>query len=159
VRYEVPLATLSLGWVAVGYLAAEEYFRVRWGRNGCLITGLVVIVFSVGTVPKTLEAIGRDKFYLREGGAYLKQKPGNPVILTTDGRLGFYAAGQNQIRVKEKGNLPVLPEIREANYVALDGGTLVKLESVLNDNGFVLDREFLSKGHKDKLLIFRRSNS
>jgi len=156
-RYEVVLAPVSVGWVGLGYLTVADYFRVRWGRRGPLMTGLLLVLFAVATLPKTLQAIGWDKFYLREAGVYLKQKPGNPTILTTSGRVAFYAAGQNRILVGQEEGFPISPGAQEADYLALGDGAFKKFEGSLKDHGWSLDREFSSSGNnKDKLFVFRR---
>lgn len=154
-RYAVPLAPLSLGWVGMGFAYMEDYLRVRWGRRGLLLTGIAIVVFLVGTLPKTLQAIGRDKFYLRQGGLYLKEKPGAPTIITTNGRVAFYAEGQNRVLVKALKDFPALLAAPEGDYLALNGETFEKFEESFKDYSWLLDREF-SGGGKERLFIFRR---
>ncbi len=155
-RYEVALAALSLGWVAAGYLTIEGYFQSSWGKRSGLITAFILGLFAIGTLPKTLQPIGWDKLYLREAGLYLKQKPGNPTILTPNGRVAFYAAGQNQIRVVQQEDFPASLAAQEGDYLALSDGALTKLASRLNDYGWFLDREFSSNDETDKFFVFRR---
>ncbi|MFQ5902786.1 MAG: ArnT family glycosyltransferase [Candidatus Binatia bacterium] len=154
-RYAVPLVPLSLGWVGAGYLALKEYFHTRWGRRGYLLTGLLLVFFCIGTLPKTLKAIGREKLYLREAGLYLKGKRGNPTILTTNGRVAFYAEGQNRILVKELRDFPAFLGAPEGDYLALDMETFGRFEESFKDYGWLLDREF-SRGDKERLFVFRR---
>lgn len=154
-RYGIPLAAVSLGWVGAGYLAVEEYFCGRWRRRGYLLTGLVLILFAVGTLPKTLQAIGWDKFYLREAGVYLKEKDGNPTILTTNGRVAFYAAGKNRVRIVDPKDLGVSLARQEGDFLAMDEKTQKKLDESLEQSGWLLEREF-SSGGKEGLFVFRR---
>jgi 4-amino-4-deoxy-L-arabinose transferase-like glycosyltransferase len=159
-RYAVPLAPLSLGWVGMGFAYMEDYLRVRWGRRGLLLTGIAIVVFLVGTLPKTLQAIGQEKLYLREAGIYLKGKPGNPIIVTTNARVAFYAWGQHRVFVKEMNDLPDHLAIQDGDYLALDREAYMRLQPLLKQQGWLLDREF-SSGEKKKedLYVLSRAGS
>ena len=157
-RYGVPLASISLGWVAAGFLAVKEYSSNRWGRRGILCTGIILAAFVGGTLPKTLQAIGKDKFYLREAGVYLKERPGRPTIVTTNGRVGFYAAGQNRILIKKSAELPDLLSPASGDYLALDKPAYLEAEASLAQHGWSLDREFTG-GEKEGLFILCRAKS
>jgi hypothetical protein len=157
-RYGIPLVPISLGWVAAGFLAVKEYSSNRWGRRGILFTGIVLSAFVAGTLPKTLQAIGKDKFYLREAGVYLKEKPGRPTIVTTNGRVAFYAAGQNRILIKKSAELPDLLDPASGDYLALDKAAYLEAEALLAQHGWSLDREF-ADGEREGLLVLRRSTS
>lgn len=154
-RYAVPLVPVSLGWVGVGYLAFYEYISRRWGERGYLIAGAVVGIFLAATLPKTLKAIGREKLYLRQAGLYLKGLRGNPVILTSNGRVAFYAEGQNRVLIKDFGDPASLPSERDGDYLAVDGWVLERAEGGLKEQGWLLNREF-SGGRKKRLFVFRR---
>ncbi len=155
-RFAVPLVPLSLGWIGVGYLAFHEFAWKMWGNKGAVITG-VVVSFCLGvTLPWTLKAIGRDKFYLREAGVYLKGIPGSPRILTTNGRVAFYAKGQNHVFVdglnEGEGNLSAT---QERDLLALDEKIFHRVKRSLITQGWYLDREY-SGGGKDTLYILRQ---
>jgi len=155
-RYGIPLVPISLGWVGAGFLAVKEYTCNRWGRKGMLITGLVLLLFTVGTLPKTLQAIGEDKFYLRLAGAYLKEKPDRPTIVTTNGRVAFYAAGANRILVKKSNELAGFLETADCDYIALDKKAYLESESALKQHGWSLEKEF-SAGDREALFVLRRA--
>lgn len=152
-RYAVALVPLSLAWVSVGFLAIEGYSHTRWGRRGTLLTGLVLVFFFLGTLPKTLQAIGREKFYLREAGAYLKGKPGKPTIVTTSARVAFYAEGRNRILVREFKEIPGLLATQGGDFFALDEEVFKRVQDLLRQGGWIIDREF-SGGRGEGLLIF-----
>jgi len=153
-RYAVPLVPLSLGWVAAGYLAMERYCRTRWPRRGGVLMGFVLALFLVGTLPKTLQAIGREKLYLREAGSYFKAKPGNPTIVTTNARVAFYAAGQRTL-VTEPERITQLLATQEADYLALEKKDFDALQGFLGHHGWKLDREF-SDNKRERLFVLSR---
>jgi len=155
-RYAVPLVPFSLGWVGAGYLAFNEYIHRRWGKRSYLIAGAVVGIFLAGTLPKTLKAIGREKLYLRQAGVYLKAKPGNPTILTSNGRVGFYAEGQNRIFTKDFGDPASLESGQDGDYLALDGEVFHSVKGSLMAKGWLLDRKF-SRGMRQALFVLRRA--
>lgn len=155
-RYGIPLAALSLGWVGAGYLAADRYFRERWEQTGRFITWLLVLLFAVGTLPKTLQAIGRDKFYLREAGYYLRAQPGSPTILTTNQRVAFYAAGHNRVLLKSPEDISRLLGSGEGDYLALDQDSLGLMKTSLERQGWSVDRKY-SEGKRESLFILRRA--
>jgi len=154
-RYAVPLVPLALGWVGVGYLAFYDYACKKWQRKGPVIIGVVVILFLIVTLPWTLKAIGHDKFHLRQAGAYLKEIPGNPRILTTNGRVAFYARGQNHVRINGLDDGADLTLTQDRDYLALDGVVFDKTKHALMTQGWILAQEF-STGGKDKLIILRQ---
>jgi 4-amino-4-deoxy-L-arabinose transferase-like glycosyltransferase len=154
-RYAVALVPLSLGWVSAGYLAFNEYVQRRWGKRGYFIAGAVVAIFLSGTLPKTLKAIGQEKLYLRQAGLYLKGKPGNPTILTSNGRVGFYAEGQNRLVLKDFSDTTGLESVLDGDYLALDEWVVARTDGGLGGHGWLLDREF-SEGSREKLFVFRR---
>lgn len=155
-RYGIPLVPMSLGWVGAGFLAMKKYADDRWGRKGMLVTGLVLILFAVGTLPKTLQAIGADKFYLRQAGTYLREKPDGPTIVTTNGRVAFYADGKNRILLKKSSELAGLLDTLGGDYLALDKKAYLESESSLRQHGWLLDKEF-SGGDRESLFILRRA--
>jgi len=146
---------LALGWVGVGYLAFHDYACQKWQRKGPVITGAVVILFLIVTLPWTLKAIGHDNFHLRQAGTYLKELPGNPRILTTNGRVAFYARGQNHVRINGLDEGADLTSTQDRDYLALDGVVFDKTKHALMTQGWHLDREF-SRGGKDRLFVLRR---
>jgi len=154
-RYAVTLVPFSLGWVGLGLLSVEEYFRNRWQARGALLTGLVLVLFMIGTLPKTLQSIGREKLYLREAGVYLREQPGRLTLFTTHARVAFYAEGQNRVLVKAVKDFPALLATPETDYLALDEETFGRFEGSFKDYGWLLDREFRGEG-KERLFIFRR---
>lgn len=157
-RYGIPLAAISLGWVAVGFLFIADYCSKKWPGKGGILTMLVIVLFLAGTLPKALHAIGEDKFYLREAGVYLKEKDGNPTILTTNGRVAFYATGKNRVRIvdpKDLKDLDVSLARQEGDFLALDEETQKKFDESLKQSGWLLEREFPSGG-KERLFVFRR---
>lgn len=156
-RYGVPLIPVSLGWVGTGYLALADFFgRTMGRRKGGLLTAVVLILFVIGTLPKTLQGIGQDKAYLREAGAYLRAKPGQATILTTNGRVAFYAAGQNRIVLKQFDDLFSPLPTQSAAYLALDKPAYLEAAASLAQNGWLLDREFAG-GEREGLFVLRRA--
>ena len=154
-RFAVPLVPLSLGWVSVGYLTVSEYFHSKWGRKGRLCSWLLLVFFFAVTLPKTLKAIGREKLYLREAGNYLKGKPEQPVILTTNGRVAFYAEGKNRVLIKNSNDFPGILASQESDYLALDEKTFANLEHSLDSDKWLLDEEF-SNWRGEKLFVLRQ---
>ena len=154
-RYGIPLAALSLGWVALGFVAMRDYFDNRWGKRSVVLTGIVLFFFTAGTLPKTLQAIGKDKFYLREAGTYLKERPGSPTIVTTNGRVAFYAGGENRIVLKDPRDLSTLLVSADGSYLALDRESYKQAESSFREQGWVFDREFSSG--REGLSVLRRA--
>jgi hypothetical protein len=154
-RYAVPLVPVSLGWVGAGYLAFNEYFRRRWGRKGYLITGAALGLFLATTLPKTLKAIGREKLYLRQAGLYLREIPGNPTILTSNGRVAFYAEGQYRVLLKEHGDLAGMASGQVADYLALHAKVFHLIKGSLMAQGWLLDRKF-SEGAREALFVLRQ---
>jgi len=154
-RFAVPLVPLSLGWIGAGYLAFHDFAWKMWGRRGSFITGVVVSLFLGATLPWTLKAIGRDKFYLREAGTYLKGIPGNPRIITTNGRVAFYAKGQNHVLVDGFNDGENLSSTLERDLLALDEKVFYRVKRSLMTQGWHLDREF-SEGGKETLFILRQ---
>ena len=155
-RYAVPLVPLSLGWVGAGHLAFNEYILRRWRRRAYLIMGAVLALFLAGTLPKTLKAIGHEKLYLREAGLYLKDMPGNPAILTSNGGVAFYAEGQNRVFIKDFGDPASLRSGLDGDYLALDREVFHPVKGSLMAKGWLLDRKF-SRGTRQALFVLRRA--
>ena len=154
-RFAVPLVPLSLGWIGAGYLAFHDFACQKWQRKGSVITGVVVSLFLGATLPWTLKAIGRDKFYLREAGIYLKGIPGDPSILTTNGRVAFYAKGQNHVLIDGLISGGDLSSTHERDLLALDEKVFYRVKDSLIAQGWLLDQEFSETGRKS-LFILRR---
>jgi 4-amino-4-deoxy-L-arabinose transferase-like glycosyltransferase len=153
-RYAVPLVPLSLGWTAVGFLAAKDFFRARWPKNGVAVTVVMTGLLIGSTLPKALAAIGREKLHLKQAGLYLKTLPGRPAILTTNGRVGFYARGDNSVRTVRAGEFGEEPA-RSADYLAVDQSVYDRRRAWLEANGWTLERTF-SREKEETLGIFRR---
>ena len=151
-RYAVPLAALSLGWVGAGYLAVERFFFEKWGRRGRLATGLTLAVFTILTIPKTLQPVGWNKAYLRNAGLYLREKPGNPTILSGSAQVSFYSAGKNRV-ISNQDYASLLG--MDGDYLALDAKAVKKLAGLFEERGWFVDREF-SKGGQGRIVVFRR---
>jgi len=154
-RYGVPLVPFSLGWVASGYI----FFGDRLGgfagaRQRRYWVGALLALFLAGTLPKTLQAIGWDKHYLREAGAYLKSKTG-ATIGTNNGRVAFYAEGENHVRLIDAGELAALVE-KDADYLALDDAGLREAARSLSKHAWLMEKEF-SYERKERLVIFRKA--
>lgn len=154
-RYAAPLVPLSLGWVALGYHAMEKYFTARYGRRAALLIVAVLVLFLIGTLPKTLQAIGKEKLYLREAGVYLKGKAGRPTVITTNARVAFYAEGQNVIIVRRAEEIPSLLEAAGKTYVALDEAVFNRIKGSLIGKGWIVDREFFD-GPGEALVVLAR---
>lgn len=151
-RYTVPLVPMSLGWVAAGFLAVNEYFHNRSQRTGYLFMGIFLVLLVVGTMPKTLTAIGREKLYMREAGVYLKDKPGSPAIFTSEGRVAFYAQGANRVLTGEPKEI-LGASAREGDYLVLDRKTFEPTKTSLGLKGWVLEREFLNQDGEGLLIL------
>ena len=158
-RYSVPLAVVSLGWIGVGYLAVEEYVFRRWEKKGPLVIGLLLFIFFVGTLPKTLQSVGWERSYLREAGLYLKGKPGYSTVFTTSGHVAFYAEGKHRVFLpKSRVGDSLSLSAGEGDYLALDGESFGKLGATLDtfkDRGWLLEKTF-STEDKGRILVFRR---
>lgn len=151
-RYAAPLVPLSLGWVAVGYRAMERYFSARFGRRGAFLIVVVVVLFLIGTLPKTLQAIGKEKLYLREAGVYLRGKAKGSKVITTNARVAFYAEGRNVILVGQAGEIPALLETAGRAYIALDEAVFKRVKGSLVQD-WIVDKEF-SDGPGEALMVF-----
>ncbi len=153
-RYGVPLVPFSLGWVACGYIFfADRLGDLAGARQRRYWVGALLALFLAGTLPKTLQAIGWDKFYLREAGAYLKGKSG-VTIGTNNGRVAFYAGAENHVRLVDAGDLPALLE-KDTDYLALDDAGVREAARSLNKGGWLMEKEF-SYG-PERLVIFRKA--
>ena len=156
-RYGVPLVPLSLGWVASGYIfLVDRLGNFAQSRRRSYWVAALLALFVAGTLPKTLQAIGLDKFYLRQAGAYLKGKAG-AIIGTNNARVAFYAEGENRVRLVNAEDLPVLLE-KGADYLALDEAGLRETGWSLPEYGWLAEKEF-SYGRKERLVIFRKVGS
>ncbi|MBI2987270.1 MAG: glycosyltransferase family 39 protein [Deltaproteobacteria bacterium] len=156
-RYGVPLVPLSLGWVASGYIfLVDRLGNFVRSRHRSYWVGALLALFVAGTLPKTLQAIGWDKFYLRQAGAYLKAKAG-ATIATNNGRVAFYAEGENRVRLVNAEDLPVLLG-KGADYLALDEAGLRLTGRSLAEHGWLVEKEF-SYERKERLVIFRKAGS
>ena len=91
---------------------------------------------------------------MRQAGLYLKGKPGNPTILTSNGRVGFYAEGQNRVLLKDFGDLAGFESVLDGDYLALDEWVVDRADGGLKEHGWLLEREF-SEGSREKLFVFR----
>ena len=151
-RYAVPLAALSLGWVGTGYLAAEKFFFEKWGRRGRLATGLTLAVFAILTIPKTLQPVGWNKGHLRNAGLYLREKPGDPTILSGSAQVSFYSAGKNRV-ISSQDYASLLD--MDGDYLALGDKAVNKLAGLFEERGWFVDREFSRRG-QGKIVVFRR---
>lgn len=155
-RYAVPLVPLSLGWVAVGYVAFKDYALKKWAGKGLLVAASVLALFFAGTLPKTLQAVGREKFYLREAGLYLRGKPGRPTIVTTNGRVAFYAEGENRVSVKDGTEISRLAGEGENDILALDQKVFDEIRDRLDERDWVVDRKFIGTGGEMLAVLARR---
>ena len=153
-RFAVPLVPISLGWAGVGFLAVHEYFQDRWEKRRYFLTGLVLVLFIAGTLPKTLKAIGLQKLYLREAGLYIREKPGSPTVFTTNARVAFYAKGRNRILMGDVEEILGL-RAQDGDYLALDQRSFPKAQATLGLEGWLLEKEFLGRGGEN-LRVFRR---
>jgi 4-amino-4-deoxy-L-arabinose transferase-like glycosyltransferase len=154
-RYGIPLVPISLGWVGIGFMAMKEYFYSRWERREPLLTGLALFLFLAGTLPKTLQPIGRDKFYLREAGLYLKRKPGDAIVVTNNGRVAFYTERRNRIILREPPDVHSLLASPDGDYLALDKASFNHAKAAFEQHGWLFDKEF-SNGDKESMFVFRR---
>jgi 4-amino-4-deoxy-L-arabinose transferase-like glycosyltransferase len=151
-RFTIPLVPISLGWVALGFLSVQEYCRSSWpGRKADTVAGLILLLFCVATLPKTLKAADRDKIYVRDAAAYLKGKPGNPFILSTNPQVAFYADGNNRIlRVRPDLFLSRLASTTP-DFLVLDRELFEDAEEGLKRQGWSVDRAFL--GQRDGIYV------
>jgi len=156
-RFAVPLVPLSFGWIGVGYLTFHDYACKEWGRKGPFITGVLVFLFLVATLPWTLKAIGRDKFYLREAGIYLKGVRGNPRIFTDNARVAFYANGGDHVLIKDPKALGDLSSSGRGYFLALERKHFEPVQSQLAGQGWVVEKEFAGRtGHSLVVLSRKR---
>ncbi|MGH7198852.1 MAG: hypothetical protein ACREH5_08975 [Candidatus Omnitrophota bacterium] len=151
-RFAVPVVALSLGWVGAGYLAVDKFFFEKWGTRGRLATGLTLAVFTILTIPKTLQPVGWNKAHLRDAGLYLKEKRGNPTILSGSRQVSFYAAGENRV-ISNRGDASLLD--MDGDYLVVDAKAVEKLAGLFAERGWFVDREF-SRGGQGKIVVFRR---
>jgi len=155
-RFAVPLVPLSLGWIGVGYLAFHEFAWKKWGNKGAVVTGVVVCLFLGVTLPWTLKAIGRDKFYLREAGIYLKGVPGNPRIFTDNARVAFYANGGDHVLIKDPKALGDLSPSGRGYFLALEREHFEPVQSQLVGQGWVVEKEFAGESGHSLVVLSRK---
>lgn len=154
-RYGVPLVPFSLGWIAAGAIfLAERGGAVVGARLQRAWVGALLTLFIAGTLPKTLQAIGWDKFYLREAGVYLKAKDG-AAIGTNNARAAFYAAGKNRVYLVDGAGLPALLD-KGISYAALDDAGLRQAGRALEERGWQVEKEFSHQG-KERLVVYRKA--
>lgn len=157
-RYAVPLVPLSLGWVAAGYLTIKDWAQLRWQRKGLLVSGCLLAFFFVGTLPKTLQAIGREKLYLREAGVYLRGRPGRPTVVTTSARVAFYGQGENRILVQGGEDIPRLVAAGQGEVLALDGDVFQRVQQSLEQGSWTVEKEFAGGPAESMIILARREN-
>ncbi|MBW2040348.1 MAG: hypothetical protein JRI46_12310 [Deltaproteobacteria bacterium] len=119
VRYLLPIVPFALFWAGQGFLTT-----VSWAHRFCaryipklveqhrvLVVTMFLICFTAGlTLPKTLQPHRLEKLDRKEIGhkiAALFHR--HPVVLASDGRIGFYAKGKivNIPKVKTFGSSPI----------------------------------------------------
>jgi len=78
------------------------------------------------------------------------------LLETTNGRVAFYAKGQNSVLVNGLDDGEDLSSIQEQDLLALDEKIFHRVKSSLMTRGWRLDREFSEAG-KATLFILRRA--
>lgn len=161
-RYSVQVVPICLGWSALGLLWSWDWLRTTLSRSRAkLAGGLMVAMFLVATLPKTLAPISMEKGFVREAGRYLKQRGGTKSVTVAvfDDRVTFYAGAKALLLtgVNETGLAAYLHDYRP-DYLAAEAKTwqrvYPKIAAAPAQSGLILEKEFVGS-RKDRMLLFK----
>jgi 4-amino-4-deoxy-L-arabinose transferase-like glycosyltransferase len=162
VRYLLPIVPFALFWAGQGFWVTVSWVQrlcVRYipkvmGEHRALVVTVFLICFAAaGALPKTLLPQRLDKLDRKEIGyriAALFQR--RPVILASDGRIGFYAKGEI-ISLPRAETLEEFLEYAHTHKVDI----IVMGKEQLHDEGWFgdLTRDFFAHpNHPDLQLLF-----
>lgn len=162
-RYSLQAVPVSLGWCALGMLWSWDFLRRSMSQRVAKVaSGVLLLCFLGGTLPKTLTPISREKSFVRESGLYLRDRV--PVdeskkIAVLDDRVSFYARAK-ALMIDEVGEsgLPEYLRRHGANYLAIEAKTWQKRFPALAQSPesarLRFEKEFVGT-RKDRMLIFR----
>ena len=162
VRYLLPIVPFALFWAGQGF-----WVTVSWAQRFCaryipkvmvqhralVVTVLLICFTAAGALPKTLLPQRLEKLDRKEIGkriAALFQR--RPVILASDGRIGFYARGE-VVDLREVRTFTEFLEYAHNNKVDI----IVMNKKRVNDEGRigVLSSDFFAHpNHPDLQLLF-----
>ncbi len=161
-RYALQAVPISLGWVALGMMYAWDKLRVTFSTEKCVrVAAIIIVIFLVATLPKTLRPVSREKAYVRETGWYLKPQnnAGALKVAVFDERVTFYAAART-ISLTQIKQPELSSELRKqtADYLAIESRTLERAYPEITKRperyGLALEKTFI--GTRDnKMLLFK----
>jgi 4-amino-4-deoxy-L-arabinose transferase-like glycosyltransferase len=105
VRYLLPFVPFAIFWVGQGFWVTVSWVHKLYARyipksvgqhQPLVITVLVIFLTAASALPKTLEPQRLDKRDRKViGNRIAALFPEHPVVLSSDGRIAFYAKGKN----------------------------------------------------------------
>jgi hypothetical protein len=162
VRYLLPIVPFALFWVGQGFWVttswvqrffARYFAKVKVKHRALVVTSLLIVFTAASALPKTLMPQRLDKLDRKALGhriAALFQR--RPVIIASDGRIGFYAGGV-VVDIRKITTLTELLECARTNKVDI----VVMDKESLHDEGRLgdLTRDFFAhSNHPDLQLLF-----
>jgi 4-amino-4-deoxy-L-arabinose transferase-like glycosyltransferase len=161
-RYSLQAAPIALGWVALGMCWLWDWLRINLPWRKAKIVGLCIgLVFVLGTLPKTLKPVSREKAYVRDAGRYLKERnrSGELRVAAFEIRVSFYAQAKN-ILLNPEAPPSLQDHLREhgADYLVAEANLLEKVyPGVLarpEKSGLILENKFVGT-RNDQMLVFK----
>jgi 4-amino-4-deoxy-L-arabinose transferase-like glycosyltransferase len=140
-RFTTPLVPISLGWVGLGFMSLDGYFRSRLSPSRAVVAmGFVVVLFVAATLPKTLKGIG-DKPSGRAAAAYLEAKPNRPLILTNRPQIAFYTPDSRVVQARAEEFFDRLAAVAP-DYLVVDDELFEREAERLGESGWSVERRF-----------------
>ncbi|HKY09724.1 MAG TPA: glycosyltransferase family 39 protein [Candidatus Binatia bacterium] len=162
-RYLVQLVPVSMGWTAVGALWIWHWAKTNWSeRSATAVCAALGVIFLIGTLPKTLKPVAKDKAHFKEAGRYVRQRhgSGNLNVLASDNRIAFYAGAQT-IRLRDyssESDVAAQAQQRNASFLVADLRVLkTRFPDFLQSPeryGFRFEKEFVGY-EKDRVFVYR----
>ncbi|MSP38877.1 MAG: hypothetical protein EXR70_10340 [Deltaproteobacteria bacterium] len=161
-RYALQAVPISLAWVAIGGVWVWNELHARLSAPRARMIGVALLaVFVAGTLPKTLQAVSREKAFVRETGWYLKSldRIGGLRVAVLDERVTFYAGSQTvRLTDVEAANVGAYLREQKSDYLAVEAKSLTKAFPELAKQpgkfGLVLEKTFTGS-RKDRMLLFK----
>lgn len=160
VRYLLPIVPFALFWAGQGFWVTESWVqrfcaryipKVMVKHRALVVTAFLILFMAASALPKTLLPQRLDKLDRKEIGhriAALFQR--SPVIIASDGRIGFYAGGK-VVDLREIKTFTELLEYSHTNKVDI---IVMDKESLYNEGNFGdLTRDFFAHSHHPDLQL------
>lgn len=161
-RYALQAVPISLGWVALGLCWLWRILQNSLSRIKALGVGLAIgLALIIGTLPKTLKPVSREKAYVRDAGLYLKGRGTTRrlKVAVFDDRVTFYAHAQT-IFLDPRDPSSLLPILYKqgADYLAAEAKVLDRVYPGVSTRpgnfGLALEQRFVGT-RRDQMLIFK----